>query len=140
MQILEEPLVDRIIDEDAVALLRERYDILFAGIFESGLAPDEVNWRAGRDAADMTRQICNGWKADRYVAGVILDGAIGRACAALCRVDAHPARAAESARTTVRRRKREDFSFILMNPFAASRSDAAQGIYPANRPVSVRRR
>jgi phytanoyl-CoA hydroxylase len=52
-------------------------------VFESGLVPDEVNWVEGRDAADTTRQICNAWKGDRFIAEVILDDAIGRACATL---------------------------------------------------------
>ncbi len=76
-------VLDRIIDEDTVSLLRERYDLLFAGVFESGLDPDEVNWRQGRDRSDVTRQICNAWKGDRYVAEVILHSEIGRACATL---------------------------------------------------------
>lgn len=78
-------IVDRIIDDDAVAVLRERFDALFAGEYETGLVPDEVNWRAGRDAENLTRQICNGWKSDRYLASIILQAAIGRACATLGR-------------------------------------------------------
>ena len=75
--------VDRIISDAEVALLRERYDALFNGQWETGLVPDEVNWLAGRDPPDHTRQICNGWKSDRYVAAVILQPSIGRACAKL---------------------------------------------------------
>ena len=73
--------VDRIISDEEVALLRDRYDELFKGNYETGLVPDEVNWQAGRDAPERTRQICNGWKSDRYVASVILQESIGRACA-----------------------------------------------------------
>lgn len=76
-------IVDQIISEEEVALLRERYDQLFKGQWETGLVPDEVNWQEGRDAPDRTRQICNGWKSDRYVASVILQESIGRACAKL---------------------------------------------------------
>jgi ectoine hydroxylase-related dioxygenase (phytanoyl-CoA dioxygenase family) len=75
--------VDRIISDEEVALLRDRYDELFKGKFETGLVPDEVNWQEGRDAPDRTRQICNGWKSDRYVASVVLQESIGRACAKL---------------------------------------------------------
>lgn len=32
--------VDKIIDDDEVALLRERYDLLFKGKFDTGLVPD----------------------------------------------------------------------------------------------------
>lgn len=75
--------VDKIIDLDEVKLLLERYELLFQGKWETGLVPDEVNWLEGRDPPENTRQICNGWKADRYVASVILQAAIGRACARL---------------------------------------------------------
>ena len=74
---------ERIIDKDTVKMLRERYDFLFAGIFETGLEPDEVNWRQNRDGPDTTRQICNAWKSDRYVAQVVLHREVGRACATL---------------------------------------------------------
>lgn len=76
-------VVEQIIDSTTIERLRERFDRLFAGEYESGLMPDEVNWLAGRDDETKTRQICNGWKGDRYVAEVILDEAIGRACATL---------------------------------------------------------
>jgi len=76
-------IVDRIISDEEVAVLRERYDELFKGRWETGLVPDEVNWLEGRDAPDRTRQICNAWKSDRYVAAVILQPSIGRACARL---------------------------------------------------------
>jgi ectoine hydroxylase-related dioxygenase (phytanoyl-CoA dioxygenase family) len=76
-------VVDRIISDDNVTLLRERLDALFAGQYETGIDPDEVNWKAGRDPSDNTRQICNGWKSDRYVASVVLRPDIGKACAVL---------------------------------------------------------
>lgn len=60
-----------------------RYAPLFRGEFETGLIPDEWNWREGRDPKDVTRQICNGWKADRTIARVVLQPKIGRACAEL---------------------------------------------------------
>jgi hypothetical protein len=52
------------IDGETVELLRERFDRLFAGDYVTGIRPDEVNWVAGRDPEDRTRQICNGWKAN----------------------------------------------------------------------------
>lgn len=76
-------IVDRIITDEAVELLRDRFDKLFKGEWETGLVPDEVNWQEGRDDPSLTRQICNGWKSDRYVAEVILDPKIGKACARL---------------------------------------------------------
>ena len=56
------------LDDDTVAELRERFEPLFDGRYESGIRPDEVNWVPGRDPDDRTRQICNGWKADPRLA------------------------------------------------------------------------
>lgn len=75
--------VDRIISNEAVELLRERFDRLFDGEWETGLVPDEVNWKAGRDPEENTRQICNAWKSDRFVANIILHSNIGKACGKL---------------------------------------------------------
>lgn len=66
-----------------IRALRARVEPLFRGEFRSGLQPDEINWRAGRDPEDRTRQLCNVWKADPDVARVVLRTDIGRACAEL---------------------------------------------------------
>jgi len=71
------------IDADAVALLRERFEPLFAGSYETGIRPDEVNWVPGRDPEDRTRQICNGWKADSRIAAQVLSERTGRLAADL---------------------------------------------------------
>jgi len=76
-------VVPRIIPPATATQLRERFEPLFRGEFETGLIPDEWNWREGRDADDLTRQICNGWKADRTIAATALAPDIGAACAAL---------------------------------------------------------
>src|ERR1700691_3102697 len=76
-------VVDRIIDPSLAAGALARYEDLFAGRFETGLYPDEWNWKANRDAANLTRQICNAWKSDREIARVVLRDDIGRACARL---------------------------------------------------------
>ena len=66
-----------------LAPLRERFDALFKGRFETGIAPDEVNWQEGAHDPTLTRQICNGWKADRLVASTVLDAGVGEALARL---------------------------------------------------------
>ena len=76
-------VVPRIIPPATAARLRDRFEPLFRGEFETGLMPDEWNWREGRDADDLTRQICNGWKADRTIAATVLAPDIGKACASL---------------------------------------------------------
>jgi ectoine hydroxylase-related dioxygenase (phytanoyl-CoA dioxygenase family) len=71
------------IDDAVVGALRERFDPLFAGDYETGIRPDEVNWVAGRDPEDRTRQICNGWKADPRIAAQVLSERTGRLAAEL---------------------------------------------------------
>lgn len=72
-------ILDKLVEQGEIDRIVSRYEPLFRGEFETGTAPDEVNWREGRDSNDLTRQICNGWKADRTLAGVVLSENIGRA-------------------------------------------------------------
>ncbi len=76
-------VIERLIEPDAATRLAARFEPLFRGEFETGLYPDEWNWRDGRDAGDLTRQICNAWKSDREVARAVLDPRIGLWCARL---------------------------------------------------------
>jgi hypothetical protein len=71
------------IDVSTVDVLRGRFEPLFAGEYATGIRPDEVNWVAGRDPDDRTRQICNGWKADRLLAAQVLAERSGRLAAEL---------------------------------------------------------
>jgi ectoine hydroxylase-related dioxygenase (phytanoyl-CoA dioxygenase family) len=71
------------IDAAAIEVLRECFDRLFAAEYTTGIRPDEVNWVAGRDPEDRTRQICNGWKADPLIARQVLAERTGRLAAAL---------------------------------------------------------
>jgi len=76
-------LVDRLVGDGVVEALRERFDRLFRGDFETGVPPDEVNWQEGTGDPTLTRQLCNAWKADRLVAAVVLDPRFGEALARL---------------------------------------------------------
>jgi ectoine hydroxylase-related dioxygenase (phytanoyl-CoA dioxygenase family) len=76
-------VVDDFVDRATADLLRARFEPLFAERYETGIRPDEVNWVPGRDAEDRTRQICNGWKADRVLAAQVLSERIGRLAAEL---------------------------------------------------------
>ena len=48
----------------------------FARVFEheweTGRPPDEVNYTPGVTAPELTRQLCNVWKADRALAATVL--------------------------------------------------------------------
>ena len=76
-------LEDGLVTDHALGLLRERYERLFDGEYETGIKPDEVNWVRGRDPEDRTRQICNGWRADNVIAAQVLSERTGRLCAQL---------------------------------------------------------
>jgi ectoine hydroxylase-related dioxygenase (phytanoyl-CoA dioxygenase family) len=79
--IVEEGLLSN----GAIEALRARFAALFAGDYATGIAPDEVNWKEGRDPDDVTRQICNGWRADDLIAAQVLSERTGRLAAALMR-------------------------------------------------------
>jgi ectoine hydroxylase-related dioxygenase (phytanoyl-CoA dioxygenase family) len=76
-------VVEGFIDDATVGELRDRFEPLFAGRYETGIRPDEVNWVSGRDPDDRTRQICNGWKADPRIAAQTLSARTGRFAAEL---------------------------------------------------------
>ncbi len=76
-------VVDDLIDPARIPLLHQAFDDLFHGRFETGVRPDEVNWQVADGDPSRTRQICNGWKANREIARVVLDEGIGRAIAEL---------------------------------------------------------
>ncbi len=76
-------VIDHFLELEQVESARRRFEPLFRGEFETGLQPDEWNWHAGRDAEDLTHQICNGWKSDRIVAGIVLQAEIRRMTAML---------------------------------------------------------
>jgi len=78
-------LVDQLIDPFLADEIAERYHHLFRGKFETGVQPDEINWQEGESAEEFTRQICNGWKADRTLASVVLREDIGKVGAKLAR-------------------------------------------------------
>jgi ectoine hydroxylase-related dioxygenase (phytanoyl-CoA dioxygenase family) len=77
--IVEEGLVS----QRGLERLCERYGRLFAGEYETGIRPDEVNWVPGRDPEDRTRQLCNAWKADNVIAAQVLSERTGRLAAQL---------------------------------------------------------
>src|SRR5215212_9088956 len=76
-------VVEGLVPMAAVEVLRERFARIFEGEYETGIAPDEVNWKKGRDRDDVTRQICNGWRADDTIAAQVLSETTGRIAARL---------------------------------------------------------
>ena len=65
-------VIENLLDLETVGVLRQRFECLFRGEFETGISPDEVNWQVGQSDPSLTRQICNGWKADSMIARTVL--------------------------------------------------------------------
>ena len=76
-------VVDQLIDPQQIPALHQAFDDLFDGIFETGVRPDEVNWQSATGDPGLTRQICNGWKANRDIARIVLDESLGKTVAEL---------------------------------------------------------
>ena len=76
-------IVDELIDADTIPRLHQAFSDLFSGKFETGVRPDEVNWQEAGGDPSLTRQICNGWKANRDIARIVLDESIARTIAGL---------------------------------------------------------
>ncbi len=77
--------IEKFLEPHEVEAARSRFPLLFRGEFETGLYPDEWNWREGRDADDLARQICNAWRSDHTIARFVLSAEVGRLCARLAR-------------------------------------------------------
>ena len=76
-------VIPNLIDVALIDKARARFEPLFSGTFETGVMPDEWNWRKGRDSDSLTRQICNGWRSDNTIAQVVLSEVVGRTVARL---------------------------------------------------------
>ena len=75
-------LVEGLLDPGLLDLLHQAFDRVFRGVFATGVAPDEVNWQEGDDPT-LTRQVCNGWRADPLIASIVLRADLGEALARL---------------------------------------------------------
>jgi hypothetical protein len=76
-------IVDRIIDDVVVEVLRKSFSDLFHGRFESGITPDEVNWQYDSGDPGLKRQIRNGWKSNRAIASTVTRANLGQTIANL---------------------------------------------------------
>jgi ectoine hydroxylase-related dioxygenase (phytanoyl-CoA dioxygenase family) len=76
-------IVEGMLSSSEIDRARARFEPLFSGTFETGLYPDEWNWRMGRDRQDLTRQICNAWKSDLTIASIVLKPTVGEVAARL---------------------------------------------------------
>jgi len=76
-------VVDKLIETATLPALHQAFENLFDGRFETGVRPDEVNWQQASGDPSLSRQICNGWKANRAIARIVLSESISKAIAYL---------------------------------------------------------
>jgi len=76
-------VINGLLCDDQIEALRERFPLLFAGKFDTGIYPDEWYWREGMSLPDVTRHMANAWKADLTVARLALSADIGRVASLL---------------------------------------------------------
>jgi len=79
-------VVKEFLEPAQLGRLRERFARVFAHDWETGLQPDEVNYVPGVTAPDLTRQLCNVWKADRVLAKAVLSAQVGEFAARLAQL------------------------------------------------------
>ena len=65
-------IIRSVLSEHEIEAARSRFEPLFRGEFDTGTKPDEWNWREGESDPTLTRQICNGWRADTTIASIVL--------------------------------------------------------------------
>jgi len=76
-------ILDKFIDSKYLDNLKDKFEPLFRGEFETGIEPDEWNWKFGRDPDDVTRQICNAWKSDTLIQKIVCHKVVGEICSRL---------------------------------------------------------
>ena len=76
-------ILPQFLDTNKIASIADIFTNLFSGIFETGIEPDEWNWKKGKDPNNTTRQICNGWKSDSNIKKIVTHQMLGKACAEL---------------------------------------------------------
>lgn len=76
-------IVRDVLGTEDVSRLRDRFEPLFKGEFETGLYPDEWYWREGISMPEATRHMSNAWKADPTIAEFVRNSHLAGAAATL---------------------------------------------------------
>ncbi len=76
-------IIDKFLDKKYLNKIIDKFEPLFSGNFETGIEPDEWNWKFGKDSNDLTRQICNAWKSDNLIRSVVCHQVVGKICSEL---------------------------------------------------------
>lgn len=54
-------VVERVLDQYRIAVMRDRFPKFFAGQFDTGVYPNEWYWREGISLPDVTFHMANAW-------------------------------------------------------------------------------
>jgi phytanoyl-CoA hydroxylase len=76
-------IVGSFLERSELARIAEHFMRVFEHEWETGIQPDEINYAPGVTAPDLTRQLCNVWKADRVLAAAVLSARVGEFAARL---------------------------------------------------------
>lgn len=71
------------LDPATIQALRDEFDRLFQGHYETGIYPDEIHWRPALSKENVTRELCNAWKASNVIAEIVASERIGQLAAEL---------------------------------------------------------
>ena len=71
------------LDDVTVQNLRDEFDKLFAGEYDTGIYPDEIHWRKGISKENVTRELCNAWKSSTAIRNIVCMETIGKLACAL---------------------------------------------------------
>ena len=71
-------ILEGVLPSTVQSQLRDRFEPLFSGDFETGVFPDEWHWRKGISKESATREIVNAWKSDKTIAAVVLHPHLAR--------------------------------------------------------------
>ncbi|KAG7352791.1 mitomycin antibiotics/polyketide fumonisin biosynthesis protein [Nitzschia inconspicua] len=71
------------LDPVTIQELRKEFDRLFHGHYETGIYPDEIHWRPALTKDNVTRELCNAWKASNVIAKIVCGEKLGQLAAAL---------------------------------------------------------
>ena len=80
-------ILEKFVDLKYLNQLINKFEPLFNGEFETGIQPDEWNWKFGKDPNYVTRQICNAWKSDNLIKKLVCHKIIGQTCSYLMNWD-----------------------------------------------------
>ena len=76
-------VVENLFSPEQVQQLLQRFDLLYAGEFETGIYPDEWHWNPHLGKAEVAGQMTGVWRCDRTLASMVMSEKAGQIAATL---------------------------------------------------------